>query len=218
MRRHRSSKKAARAATIGKLMTISTTVSRVGNPLVKGRPGLPPEQADRVLDALRKLLQERFGQNVTALAQVLGRSQSAISQILAGRNKPSYETAQRTAEYLGIPVSDLLVPGARGDALAVPMGESGFRLRILRDDEASDPSPERAEALHFARANRLPEEAIVRTRAMDPILLSPEQWYDRIKVEVALLGSAGGATRSRSAPPGAPVAPSTKRSGKSKGG
>ncbi len=57
-------------------------------------------------DALR-LYRERFKENGTALAAALKRSQPSVSQLLSGRNAPSYETAERVAELLGISVAEL---------------------------------------------------------------------------------------------------------------
>jgi transcriptional regulator with XRE-family HTH domain len=78
---------------------------------VSGRPELRPDRAERVREALRGLLRDRFDENVTALAKALRRSQSGVSQILAGKNDPSFETAERVARLLGVTVQELLEEG-----------------------------------------------------------------------------------------------------------
>lgn len=76
-----------------------------------GRPSLRKDQADRVIAAMRELLRQRFDGNKTALASALGRSQPTVSNLLhpsGAKDRPSYETAERVARLLGMPVSDLL--------------------------------------------------------------------------------------------------------------
>jgi transcriptional regulator with XRE-family HTH domain len=112
-----------------------------------GHPTLEPERAKRVVDALRRLYQERFNENGTALAKALKRSQSAVSQLFAGRNAPSYETARRVAALIGLSVSELLGEGA---------------------PTSGHPRPNLVEALEYVRAKgRASEETIrdVRTAA-----------------------------------------------------
>ena len=75
---------------------------------MSGRPELRTDRAERVREALRALLRDRFDQNVTALAKAIRRSQSGVSQLLAGKNDPSYETAERVAGLLGLTVQELL--------------------------------------------------------------------------------------------------------------
>lgn len=73
-------------------------------------PGdLPPEQAARVVAAMRDLIATRFRTNA-ALGRELKRSGAAIGAMLAANPKhgPSLETARRVAKLMGSRVEDLL--------------------------------------------------------------------------------------------------------------
>jgi len=117
-------------------------------PLVSGgRPSLRPDQVQRVRSALRQLYRDRYGENATAMAAALGRSQSAVSQLLSGKNAPSYETAERVAALKGVHVAELL-----GDAPT-----SGLRP----SSETLKDRPNLADAVEFVRARgRASERAI----------------------------------------------------------
>ncbi len=73
-----------------------------------------PDLEENVHKALRLLLIEKFSGNTTSLAKALRRSQSAMSQLLAGKNAPSYETAERVAVLMGQTVAQLF--GQEGGA------------------------------------------------------------------------------------------------------
>jgi hypothetical protein len=55
--------------------------------------------------------------------------------------------------------------------------------RPTPQDDWIDPSPDRAAAVAFARANKINETAIARVRALPDREYSPEEWYTRIKAE-----------------------------------
>lgn len=64
-----------------------------------GRPGLSDDASVRVRALLREGL-EKF-KTKSALAEALGLTAPAISQILSGKNNPSADTAERIAKLLG---------------------------------------------------------------------------------------------------------------------
>jgi transcriptional regulator with XRE-family HTH domain len=68
----------------------------------RGRPTLPPEEAERVRLILVGICAAVFENNEAALARALDMSQSAIWQIRAKRNRPSTQTARRLADLLGV--------------------------------------------------------------------------------------------------------------------
>lgn len=127
-------------------------------------PGdLPPDQAARVVAAMRSLIETRFGTNA-ALARAIKRSGSSVGAWVAADPKhgPSLETARRIAKLQGVRLEDLL-SGAAG-ALAAP----------------PDAYPERAAAL--ARlAGLLPDEVAARLRSVvvhDDRPLSEVDWLE----------------------------------------
>lgn len=78
-------------------------------PTKSGRPSLEEDEAERVRDALRRALAlPRFDGNKTKLGEVLDMSQSAIGQILSGKNAPSLQTARAVAKVIGEDVWALL--------------------------------------------------------------------------------------------------------------
>jgi transcriptional regulator with XRE-family HTH domain len=67
-----------------------------------GKPTLSPAEVERVLAALRGALNsDRHRGNQSSLARALRVEPSAISQILSGKNQPSYETAKALGAHLG---------------------------------------------------------------------------------------------------------------------
>lgn len=70
--------------------------------------GLEPEQAERVLVAIRRLLAERYEDNQTKLGEDLRREQASVSQWISGKNKPGFATAVRVAKLLGITPAQLI--------------------------------------------------------------------------------------------------------------
>lgn len=72
-----------------------------------GAPGLDTKQARNVLQVIRALYDE-CNHNATELGRRLGISQTAVSELVHGRNKPSFSTAERVARLTGTPVWSLL--------------------------------------------------------------------------------------------------------------
>lgn len=70
-------------------------------------------------------LREEKGLSQSALARLMGSSQSAVSQIESGERNPSFETIRQIAKALGVPPSHLV--GAPVPGLA-PQEEAHFRL------------------------------------------------------------------------------------------
>lgn len=67
-----------------------------------------------------RAIQERSDLSVTALALTIGKDQSTLSNILAGRREPSESTAQALADALGIDIEAIRVdPPSATDALKV---------------------------------------------------------------------------------------------------
>jgi transcriptional regulator with XRE-family HTH domain len=105
-------------------------------------PVMNRDRSDKVRHVMRELLRTRFD-TVTQLAEALGRSQSSISQILSGRNTPSYETAERVAALNGHSVEELW------DART---GE--------KESTWLDQRPNLRDALALARARKVEEHAL----------------------------------------------------------
>lgn len=72
-----------------------------------GPPTLRPEQVQRVLQGLHHLY-DRHGRNQSALARVLKMSQASVNDLLLGKNKPSFRTAEKVAGLMGVQVWTLL--------------------------------------------------------------------------------------------------------------
>lgn len=68
---------------------------------------LSPEQNQRVREAAKRLV-ERYQNNVSAAARVLGKDQSWLNRLLKGQAGASFETASMIARELQERVSDLL--------------------------------------------------------------------------------------------------------------
>jgi transcriptional regulator with XRE-family HTH domain len=75
-----------------------------------------PKRASMALEALAenvRILRKIADFSQAALAAAIGVDQTEISKIENGRGNPSVILAERLAEALGVPLSDLFVPGAR---------------------------------------------------------------------------------------------------------
>ena len=101
-----------------------------------GRPGLSDEHAERVRSVLRHVRNERFDGNSSALGKALGMTQSAISQILSGKNGPSYSTVEALAELLGTDAAAVLSGAAAGLATESTDGRRPRRERPARSARA----------------------------------------------------------------------------------
>jgi transcriptional regulator with XRE-family HTH domain len=67
-----------------------------------GKPTLSPAEVERVLAALRKALRgEPHNGNQSSLARALHVEPSAVSQLISGKNQPSYETAKALGAHIG---------------------------------------------------------------------------------------------------------------------
>ncbi len=141
------------------------TASKLPHVARPGKPGLTDKEADLVRSALRRLKAERYEDNDTKLGEALGVTQSAVSQMWA-KNKPSFQTAERAADLLGLPVMELL-------------GKAG------RSVEPLDPYPNRARAIQAAKLLGFDEADIARVQGHpgfkaedDP---PPLLWFKRIE-------------------------------------
>lgn len=117
-----------------------------GVPRRPGRPSLPADEAARVKDALKRLRDESYGGNATKLGEALGMSQSGVSQIINGKNTPSFETAKELAKAIGVDVWALL----------------GREEEIIVLDK--DIYPNRARAIAAAKLLHMSENSIARVR------------------------------------------------------
>jgi transcriptional regulator with XRE-family HTH domain len=132
----------------------------------RGRPSLEPEQAQRVLDALNELLRGKFGGNASALGRELTMSQSAVSQLVSGKNAPSFSTAERVAKVLGKSVLELLEgaprPEVDRDLLAQKRvaGLKGHRnlLSALRYVQHEQVVSTETEGVAMTLASHLPDD------------------------------------------------------------
>jgi transcriptional regulator with XRE-family HTH domain len=79
-----------------------------------GKPTLSPSEVERVLSALRKSLAERHKGNQSSLARALHVEPSAISQLVSGKNQPSYETAKALGAHIGEDFRQWLDPSPNG--------------------------------------------------------------------------------------------------------
>ena len=67
-----------------------------------GKPTLSPAEVERVLAALRRALSGApHDGNQSSLARALHVEPSAVSQLISGKNQPSYETAKALGAHLG---------------------------------------------------------------------------------------------------------------------
>ena len=91
------------------MRTKTTVIAEETGPtlLPMGPPTLNPAQVSKVLDALKVLL-ERKGRNQSALARELRMSQASVNDLLLGKNRPSFRTAEKIAALLKIQVWALL--------------------------------------------------------------------------------------------------------------
>ncbi len=82
-----------------------------------GKPTLSPAEVERVLVALRKALNNEatHNGNQSSLARALGVEPSAVSQLLSGKNQPSYETAKALGKHTGEDFHQWLDPAGGGE-------------------------------------------------------------------------------------------------------
>jgi transcriptional regulator with XRE-family HTH domain len=163
-----------------------------------GRPGLSDSEAKRVRDLLQRLLDEGEFENLTQLARALERTQPAVTQLLAGTNKASFETLKRVAGVARVPYASLLDGGSPPDLL---------RVSDSRTVEYDPRYPNRSEAIDvLIRAGEDREEVEQAADAVAVALSSAEDlstldWLDDIRAELRRLRRGGGRVGARQVTP-----------------
>lgn len=142
-----------------------------------GSKSLSEERAQAARAFTQRLVQERFAGNTSAAARALGVSQAQLYEFLNGIRGPGMKMLEAVADHARVSLDSVLGRAPE---------QTGERS-VEAPDDLADPSPERAAAVRFARANGLPEAAIRAVQALPVRQRTPEQWYDRIKVEAAEL-------------------------------
>lgn len=144
--------------------------------VAKGRSELSPEEGERVRTAIGQLLtrseyrKTNDTPNYAALGRDLDLTGQALSQMLDGKNDPSFLTAKKVAEKIGVPWATLLV----GEPPAPP-------TRVVVYDERY---PNLSSAVVAARALGISEEAIERVHSValsrddDP---SAREWLRKLE-------------------------------------
>lgn len=127
-----------------------------------GKQSMTVAQAERVRAAMRARIASHHGGRANALAAEIGIAQGSLSQILSGKNRPSYPVADRLAKLIGMTQPELL------DGIA----------------PASDRYPHRAIARAYAVGAGLAPEAIAEVDSM--ALLSatdphPDVWLEQYR-------------------------------------
>jgi hypothetical protein len=69
---------------------------------------LTSTQSDRLRAVLRRLKEEKFDGNETALAKAINVGQTTVFRFLSGKHGATMETAEKIAAYLGVGVAGLL--------------------------------------------------------------------------------------------------------------
>lgn len=116
---------------------------------------LQPEQVKRVIAALGTLIEREKG-NRSAAARLLRISAPSVSNLMNGKNAPSYDTAIRISIALGISEGTLL--GERPPGVKMP--ESATHPNLLAAlDIAGDRATEGARRSVLAAAAYLPDVA-----------------------------------------------------------
>jgi transcriptional regulator with XRE-family HTH domain len=138
-----------------------------------GPPTLSPQQVRRVVDLLR-VLHEQCNCNATELARRLKLSQTAVSELLAGKNKPSFRTTERIAALAGVQVWSLL------GSSSVPTPASHPTLMATLEFLGDRVTPEARERV-LAAAMNLPDlaQATWIQVLMDPAHHSAPQSHPR---------------------------------------
>ena len=112
--------------------------------LARRNKSLSPERADAARAFVERLVNERFGGNVSAAAKAMSISQSLLYEFLNGTRGAGPKLLEAVADYAQVTIDHLIGRSA-------PSGEPVF--------ESDDRYPNRAEAARFAKG-KLPEEAI----------------------------------------------------------
>jgi transcriptional regulator with XRE-family HTH domain len=158
----------------------------------------PVQSVETIASRVRKL-REALGFTQEGLADEAGAARTDVVKVETGKNQLStYELRKKFARALCLPI-ETFSAYIDGEADFDGVLREAQRRRMSGIDESgavrigavTDPSPERAAAVAFARANLLSEAAIHRVETMPPALLSPEDWYARIKVAELDLRAAG---------------------------
>lgn len=69
---------------------------------------LTSTQVDRLRAVLRRLKEEKFDGNETALAKAINVGQTTVFRFLSGKHGATMETAEKIAAYMGVGVAGLL--------------------------------------------------------------------------------------------------------------
>lgn len=170
-------------------MAIKRTGATEGMARSQQTKSMSRERQDAARRFVQGVVDGRFGGNVSQAAKAIGISQSMLYEFLNGTRGLGMKLLEGVADLEQCPMD--VVVGREIAGPRDPRSATGWTLGFVQEE--ADPVPGRGEAVRFARANALPEEAIARVQSLAPRPWSPEQWYDRIKVEAAELPPAGGA-------------------------
>ncbi len=131
-----------------------------------GRPKMPEAPAERVREVLRKLLAEKFDGNKAALARALGRSATAVTDLLEANANPSFDSVCKIAALAGCTEGELF------------FGDKGTPVPI----NTSDPHPNLTSLLRRLDG-LLPTEIVRVLHQHIPVGspdLSEERWFDTL--------------------------------------
>jgi transcriptional regulator with XRE-family HTH domain len=102
------------------------------------------EQAGRVLGANLRVLRDRAGLTLSALARASGIAKGTLSQLESGGGNPTIETVFSLSNALGVPVSSLLTEREDPDVVLVRsaglevLSSNAVDLRMLRRMDVTD--------------------------------------------------------------------------------
>lgn len=92
---------------------------------------MPEAPAERVREVLRKLLSERFDGNKAALGRALGRSATAVTDLLEAHANPSFDSVCKIAALAGCTEGDLFFGDRGAPPLAVDISDPHPNLTSL---------------------------------------------------------------------------------------
>lgn len=123
------------------------------------------DAGEQIGQHLRRTRKERK-LTLTAVGQMTGVSASALSKIENGLVSPSFDIIKRICDGLGLPIEDLVAPGAPRE----PTQVLGRKTMTRRGDGARFTSGQydyRAHATELSRKGMVPLEMVVRARSVD---------------------------------------------------
>lgn len=146
---------------------------------------MPPDPTENIIGERVEKLRKAVGfETQESLAKAAGLDRTVIAKVENGHNKlTTYGLRKQIADALGVPLEIF------GDYLDHELPLESVVLAAKRKTNESgevrigltDVSPARAAAVAFARANGLSEAAIQKVETMPVQMLTPEEWYTRIK-------------------------------------